>query len=116
MTSPQAIAFQWDVASYSGWGIYGLNLLLHWSRRSDLAVGCSRPIEPAHLDLDPLERAILQPVFDRSRQLCNDLARHTGREIQVPFAVLHGLAGELMPTTSAHGVHLHGVPSIGIAL
>ena len=44
MSSQQAVAFQWDAASYSGWGVYGTNLLRHWSLRTDLAVACSRPI------------------------------------------------------------------------
>ncbi len=114
MSTHRAIAFQWDAASYSGWGVYGINLLRHWSLRSDLAVACSRPIVRENLDLDPLELAMLDPVLRRSRQLCDDLAPHAGTLVQAPFAVLHGLSAELRPIAAAHGVQLHGTPTIGI--
>jgi glycosyltransferase involved in cell wall biosynthesis len=114
LSSPQAIAFQWDAVSYSGWGVYGVNLLRHWSLRPDLAVACSRPIVRENLDLDPLELALIDPALRRSRQLCDDLAPHAGTFVQAPFAVLQGLTSELKPIAAAHGVQLRGTPTIGI--
>ena len=115
MSSPQAVAFQWDAASYSGWGVYGTNLLRRWSLRTDLAVACSRPIVVENLDLDPLELALIDPALRRSRQLCNDLAAHAGSSVRAPFAVLQGLTADLRPIPAAHGVELQGTPTIGIA-
>ena len=114
MSSQQAVAFQWDALSYSGWGVYGINLLRHWSLRTDLAIACSRPIVVENLDLDPLELAMLDPALRRSRQLCDDLAPRAGTFVQAPFAVLHGLSSDLKPISAAHGVQLLGAPTIGI--
>jgi hypothetical protein len=114
MVNLPGVAFQWDVSSYSGWGVYGLNLLLNWSRRSDLAVVCSRPINSKHLDVDPLELLALKPVLQRSQLLCDELAAHAKKTIQVPFATLHGLRSDFSPARAAHGVQLFGSPSIGI--
>jgi glycosyltransferase involved in cell wall biosynthesis len=114
MTVGPAVAFQWDVASYSGWGVYGQNLLLNWSRRYDLTIACSRAINREHLDLDPLELLLLQPAIERSEQLCQQLVQYAGATIQAPFTLLHGLTSGFEPIKAAHGVHLFGTPSIGI--
>jgi len=114
MTNVPAIAFQWDVSSYSGWGVYGLNLLLNWSRRGDLTVACSRPIDSEYLGVNPLELLALGPALQRSQMLCDELAGHANKVLQVPFAVLHGLTSEFSPIRAAHGVHLYGSPSIGV--
>ena len=114
MTESAAVAFQWNPSSFSGWGVYGLNLLLNWSRRQDLTVACSAPINLKQLDLDPLELLQLQPVLQRSEHLCRDLAAHAGRPLQAPFAVLHSLTAEFEPAPAAHEVRLSGTPSIGV--
>jgi hypothetical protein len=57
--SEKLILFQWGVSSYFGWGVYGLNLLLAWAKRTDLLPASLQPINPALLDLDPLDRASL---------------------------------------------------------
>jgi glycosyltransferase involved in cell wall biosynthesis len=114
LSSQQAVAFQWDAVSYSGWGVYGVNLLRHWSLRPDLVIACSRPIMRENLDLDPLELALIDPALRRSRQLCDDLEPHAGSLVHAPFAVLQGLTSDLMPIPAAHGVRLRGTPTIGI--
>jgi glycosyltransferase involved in cell wall biosynthesis len=114
LSSQQAVAFQWDALSYSGWGVYGINLLRHWSLRPDLAIACSRPIVRENLDLDPLELAVLDPALGRSRQLCDDLAPHAETLLHASFTVLHGLSSDLKSIPAAHGVQLLGTPTIGI--
>jgi glycosyltransferase involved in cell wall biosynthesis len=114
VSNVHGIAFQWGVSSYTGWGVYGLNLLLNWSKRDDLVVACSRLIKSDALDIDPLERAVLQPALLRSQNLCNELSGHADKVLRVPFAVLHALSSDFATLPAAHGVALDGSPSIGI--
>ena len=61
------VMFNWRPSSYFGWGVYGLNLMLHWALRSDLALCCARPINNDNLVLNPVERLVIDPVLRRSR-------------------------------------------------
>jgi glycosyltransferase involved in cell wall biosynthesis len=114
MNEPRLIAFQWHPSSYTGWGVYGLNLLLNWSQRGDLAVGCTYKFDIAEFDIDPLERHLLEPAWQRSRRMVSDLAPHAGKPFTAAFPILLGLSSDFAPAPAAHDVQLIGSPSIGI--
>src|SRR5260370_39237239 len=53
MSADRSIVFRWAAASFFGWGIYGLNLMLHWP-------------QPA-LTAQPIDRIVLTRQGQRRR-------------------------------------------------
>ena len=102
------VMFNWKPSSYFGWGVYGLNLMLHWARRSDLALCCARPINNNDLVLNPAERMIIDPVLRRSRDAREQLAMLHG-PAEVSCLVLNALGNNL-----GSALRLLGAPSIAI--
>ena len=102
--------FNWRPSSYFGWGVYGLNLMLHWARRSDLALCCARPIRDDHLALNPIERMIIDPVLRRSRDACDRLAGLEGAAA-VSCLVLDALGNNL---EGGGRLKLIGAPTIAM--
>jgi tetratricopeptide (TPR) repeat protein/glycosyltransferase involved in cell wall biosynthesis len=105
------VVFNWAASSYFGWGVYGLNLMLHWGRRADLAICSPYPIEPRDLALDPLEMRAIDRAIADSRDFRAALAGASG-EVRVPCAVLDALGNNLVGPR--HPFTLIGAPSIGI--
>jgi glycosyltransferase involved in cell wall biosynthesis len=60
------IALGWNVSSFTGWGVYGLNLALQWARYPNIEACSFYPIAAAHLQLDPLSQRVLLPFLERS--------------------------------------------------
>jgi glycosyltransferase involved in cell wall biosynthesis len=109
------VLFKWEVSSYFGWGVYGLNLLLAWADRTDLLPAAVMRIDPAALDVDPLERRRLEPAIRRSADLQAELRRAAGRTATTSRLVLQPVQNGLEPVRAAHDVDLRGSPSIGVA-
>ncbi len=109
------VLFQWAVSSYFGWGLYGLNLLLAWADRTDLLPASLLPVDPAALDLDPLERHRLAPALQRSAELQAELKRAAGRAATTSRLVLQPVLNGMEPVRVAHDVVLDGSPTVGVA-
>jgi tetratricopeptide (TPR) repeat protein/glycosyltransferase involved in cell wall biosynthesis len=104
------VMFDWPPSSYTGWGVYGLNLMLHWARRSDLSPCCSSPVNPAALAVNALERMVLDPVLKASHDAGRRLREASGGQLRVSCPVLHGLGNNLLSSRD----QLMGTPSIGV--
>jgi glycosyltransferase involved in cell wall biosynthesis len=104
------VIFNWRPSSYFGWGVYGLNLMLHWARRSDLTLCCARAINNDHLVLNPIERMVIDPVLRRSRDVRARLSEVSGRA-EVSCLVLNALGNNLGGSAQ---LSLGGTPTIGI--
>jgi glycosyltransferase involved in cell wall biosynthesis len=113
VTKP-TVVFQWGASSFFGWGVYGLYLLLNWSRRADIGVASSCFIEPANLAVNQLERVALEPALAASRALTAQLSGSSGRTATASSVVLHALGNNLGSSWSAHNVLLLGTPSLGV--
>lgn len=81
------IAFDWGVSSYYGWGVYGLNMALEWSKRPDVEARCAQVVRLDHLHIDKLRLSRIKPFIARSnaqqpRELWSDyvLLRNLGNE------------------------------------
>jgi glycosyltransferase involved in cell wall biosynthesis len=59
------LAFDWGVSAYYGWGVYGLNLALEWSRDADIEAQCTQAVREDQLALDPLRRRAIEPFIRR---------------------------------------------------
>ena len=115
MPSEKLILFQWGVSSYFGWGVYGLNLLLAWAKRTDLLAASLQSINPALLDLDPLDHRLLAPALRRSAKVQAGLRALAGRRIVSPHLVLHTLNNGLKRARAAHDVDVISKPQVAVA-
>jgi len=112
--SKPTIMFHWGVSSYYGWGVFGLNLMLNWARRTDLSICCTIPIDPARLELNALERLIVEPVLKASDDACTRLKGLSG-EARVSCMLLQGLGNNLSSAAAnSNQLQLSGTPSIGV--
>src|SRR5690348_1140782 len=111
--SRPTVMFHWQPSSFHGWGVYGLNLMLHWARRPDLSVCCSSLLEASLLDLNPVERRVIDQVLIESREAYARLRNLRGG-VRLSCVLLHGLGNNLSRSGSSRGLELLGTPSIGI--
>jgi glycosyltransferase involved in cell wall biosynthesis len=112
MTLP--VMIQWSISSFFGWGVYGLNLAMHWAGDPDVEPVCAAPISTGQISLDPLrERAIL-PFLVRSIQLQAQLKQHAGGSVTANAPLLLALGNGFMGSKAVHDVVLEGEPTIGV--
>jgi glycosyltransferase involved in cell wall biosynthesis len=110
----QPVIINWPLSSYTGWGLYALNLALSWSYDPEIQALCSHGIEPDRLAVDPLRNRVLLPFFARSTQFIETLQKVAGRVATVNIPIVHALGNQLLAAKAAHNVALQGTPSIGI--
>jgi glycosyltransferase involved in cell wall biosynthesis len=112
MTQP--VMIQWSISSFFGWGVYGLNLALHWAGDPTIEPVCVAPIDPGQINIDPLrERAIL-PCLVRSVQFQAQLTRHTNGAATADAPLLLALGNGMCGSPAANNVVLEGRPTIGV--
>lgn len=108
------LVFSWGVSSFFGWGVNGLNLMLHLADHPEVAPFCTIPFGPADVILDPLrEQRIIRLARD-SNELWTALGQAEGDSADVGHMLLQGLGNDLTEATSAHGKMLTGAPTIGV--
>jgi glycosyltransferase involved in cell wall biosynthesis len=93
----QTLYFDWAISTLFGWGVYGLNLLRHWSA---VANAPAYSLSPIHLEslagMDPLGlRAIAQKLVD-SDQLRLRRALDINPRAPMDGIVLHSLGNRFM--------------------
>jgi glycosyltransferase involved in cell wall biosynthesis len=108
MSADRPIVFRWAASSYFGWGIYGLNLMLHWP-------------SPA-LTAQPIDRIVLTRADQRRRvddlirastDLHARMAPFANRALVAEMPVFVSYGNDLERYFAIHGVDLFGTPSIG---
>lgn len=108
------LVFSWGVSSYFGWGVYGLNLMLHLAEHSDVAPYCAIEFGPGDVLLDPLRDRRLVAMASDSVPVWTALSEAQGDHVEVGHTLLEGLGNDLSAAVSAHGKLLSGRPSIGV--
>src|SRR5262245_51514725 len=108
------VAFNWPLASYFGWGIYGINLALHWARDAEVRPLCSAEINPQRIHLDPLRRQLVDLVIKDSAGLLDKLRHGTGQVITSDLNVMTALGNQLATVPSAYKTQLKGAANIGV--
>jgi glycosyltransferase involved in cell wall biosynthesis len=112
---PRQVAIQWEISSYSGWGVYGLNLALSWSGDAELEPMTSVPFKPELLRLDALRRSALQDFLSNSHRLQSSLQSWAGQAANAKFPVLAGATSRFTLAPAAHDVAFAGSPTVAIA-
>lgn len=101
-----------------GWGIYAINMALHWHGDPDLAPITALPFEPGDLldlpGLDPAWRARLAPFTDASLAFQKTLAQNPAPELEVSCPALHPLYDRMQVAPIDAGRYVFGKPTIGM--
>lgn len=110
------VAFNWGISSFFGWGIYGLNLALHWVRDPNVRPICSVEVNPARIEIDALRRRLVDGVLKSSAPLIADLARAPAQVVVTDLNVMTALGNSFATAPSAHNTQLKGATNIGVAV
>ena len=108
------ILFNWGMSSFIGWGVYGLNLALHWARDPELRLLCSTEVNPRRIQLDPARRALVDRVLRDSAGLLERLRAASGHAVKIDATVLTALGNGFATVLSAHNTQIRGSANIGV--
>ena len=101
-----------------GWGIYAINMALHWHGDPDLAPLSALPFDPAELldlpGLDPAWRERLVPFAAASLAFQKTLREVPGPVLDVSCPVLHPLYDQMRVAPLPDGNTVFGRPTIGM--
>ncbi len=108
------VVFNWGMSSFIGWGVYGLNLALHWARDPEIRLLCSIEVNPARIQLDPARRQLVDRVLRDSAALLERLRAASGHAVTIDAAVLTALGNGFATVLSAHDTQIRGRANIGV--
>lgn len=112
--APRSVYISWGISSFFGWGVYGLNLALHWSDDPEVAPIGALPVRRQDLAIDPLRMLALEGFLQRSEAFQAKLARYKDSVATVEAPVLVGVADNFGIGRVAHGAALVGRPTIAV--
>ncbi len=107
------LVLSWALSSVSGYGIYGLQILLHYLRRGGRAQDLILTHAPSALTLPPLTAARLEPVVTLGAKIQAFLQANPSETLQFNHAVLHGCGNDFLGFAGQDRVW--GQPNIGCA-
>ena len=112
MTQP--VMIQWSISSFFGWGVYGLNLALHWAGDPTIEPVCVAPIDAGQIEIDPLRQRAILPFLIRSMQFQAQISCHANGTATANAPLLLALGNGFCGSAAAHNVVLEGQPTIGV--
>jgi glycosyltransferase involved in cell wall biosynthesis len=105
----QRILLNWPATNFYGWGIVGLNLLLHWANDSEIRPFMGAPIVPNEMaGVDPLRIAVCREAIVTSNEFQNELRRLQAEERPLPMKVVESLGNGLFKPGSLRGTRTVG--------
>jgi glycosyltransferase involved in cell wall biosynthesis len=108
MSADSPIVFRWAASSFFGWGIYGLNLMLHWPQPALTA----QPLDRIVLAREDQRRRVEERVR-ASEQFHDRLKRWANRSLVSEMPVFVSYGNDLERYFAVHQIDLFGTPSIG---
>jgi glycosyltransferase involved in cell wall biosynthesis len=112
MTQP--VIIQWSISSFFGWGVYGLNLALHWAGDPTIEPVCVAPIDAGQITIDPLRQRAILPFLVRSLQFQAQISKHANGSASADAPLLLALGNGFGGSSAVHNVALEGKPTIGV--
>jgi glycosyltransferase involved in cell wall biosynthesis len=86
------LAISWVLSTISGYGIYGLQILLQFMKQGGGQIILTRT--PSLTVVPPLVEAKLQPIFALAQKLDKHLQDHPEEKLNFKHAVLHGCSSD----------------------
>src|SRR5919109_5243616 len=115
MSAPPYVLIDWLPSSYTGWGLYALNLILQWAGDDRWLPLVTTRVDPSEIVIDGLRRRRIEPCLLESMQFVQDTLRpNYGNGLTFDNPVLHAQGNHFAPSRGQHGVVLRGRPNIGI--
>jgi glycosyltransferase involved in cell wall biosynthesis len=108
------VLIHWTVSSYSGWGVYGLNLALAWAGDPVLDPVCSRRLLADQIEVDPLRRRAIMPFLNATFAFHERLKTQAGGRVEVMHPMLAAVNGDFTVPLGAHDVAMRGRPTIAV--
>ena len=108
------LVFSWGVSSYFGWGVHGINLMLHLADHPEVAPYCAMEFGPGDVVVDPLRNQKFAGMAANSQPLWTALRDTPGNRAEIGHMLLEGLGNDLGGAASAYGKVLSGRPSVGV--
>ncbi len=108
------VVIHWGISSFFGWGVYGLNLALHWARDPDIQAFGSFPLQESQIAVDRLRRLSLDEFVGRTQWLGEHLAARSGKTVGLDGPLLAALGNDFRISPGAHQVKLEGKPDVGV--
>jgi glycosyltransferase involved in cell wall biosynthesis len=108
------VVIHWGISSFFGWGVYGLNLALNWSRDPAIEPLCGFPIQGDQISVDPIRRLALGEFVRASAGFAETMRGYPGRTVQLDVPLLAALGNEFKTAAGANGTVVLGQPHIGV--
>ncbi|WP_181706390.1 glycosyltransferase family 4 protein [Chthonobacter rhizosphaerae] len=108
------VVIHWGVSSFFGWGVYGLNLALHWSNDPAVEPLCSYPLRDDQIVVDPLKTRVLARFRAESEGLQGRLAGLSNRTVTADGPVLSALGNDFRTAPLRDELRLAGTPTVGV--
>ncbi|HLJ63489.1 MAG TPA: glycosyltransferase family 4 protein [Stellaceae bacterium] len=108
------LIFQWAPGSHHGWGVYGLNLMLHWAKDPDFMPLATVAFSDRDIVIDPEKRRTIAPLIEASRKFQAQLGVHGGKTVSCSVPVLQALNLRLKIYKPENGMVLRGSSNIGV--
>ncbi len=107
--------FQWEASSFFGWGIYGLNLMLHTAGRADMTAISSCGVNEAALEMTGLERLMTRESIQASNHLAAKFLALGAGTMRLKATVMHSIGNDFsLAARSAGGVRLEGDHNVAV--
>jgi glycosyltransferase involved in cell wall biosynthesis len=106
------VYINWGISSYFGWGVYGLNLALHWAVDPDIEPVGAVAMSRERLVVDPLRRPFIDRFMARSKAFQGRLKPFQNGAVTVEGTVLRSCNETFQPGPAEHDVILSGRPTI----
>jgi glycosyltransferase involved in cell wall biosynthesis len=105
----QSILLNWAANNFYGWGVVGLNLLLHWANDPEIRPLMGFPIADNDLaGVDPLKIIACRAAIQTSNQFQNELRRVQAGGQPLPMIVVEGLGNGLFRPGGLRGTKTMG--------
>lgn len=108
------VLIHWTVSSFSGWGVYGLNLALAWAGDPVLEPICSRRLMPDQIEIDPLRRRAITPFLNATFAFHERVKPAAGKRVEVMHPMLAAVNADFSVPLGAHDVAMRGNPTVAV--